>query len=74
MIANHPRFRNDPPPCAAGWSALRYGFAHLLDFNGAFARSRGRFAQGPQGDARAIRNDWARALRRAGELADGTAA
>lgn len=50
-------------------SAFLYGVAHALDFSGAFARNRGRFGQGFQGDAAALRSDWMHALERARNLA-----
>ncbi|HEX8695597.1 MAG TPA: hypothetical protein VF746_24500 [Longimicrobium sp.] len=59
-----------PRPEAARLSALLYGFAHVLDFGGAFARDRGRFSGGFAADARAIRGDWERALGGAAGLAD----
>ena len=42
-------------------SALLYGMAHAFDLGGTLARSRGRFAGGPQADAEALRQDWLRA-------------
>lgn len=59
-----------PPAQATRLSALLYGFAHVLDFGGAFARDRGRFSGGFAADARAIRGDWERVLGDAAGLAD----
>lgn len=42
--------------------AFLYGAAHALDVGGALARNRGRFGCGIEGDARALRGDWERAL------------
>jgi hypothetical protein len=53
------------------FSALLYGMAHAFDLGGTLARSRGRFASGPQADAEALRQDWLRAANAVGR--DGRA-
>jgi hypothetical protein len=70
MMPTHRRSVRRLPAEAPRLCALLYGFAHALDFGGAFARDRGRFSGGFAADAGAIRGDWERALGDAAGLVD----
>jgi hypothetical protein len=73
-MRNRPGAHGGPLSAAAGFSALIYGFAHLLDFRGTLARSRGRFSEGLEGDAKAVRGDWRAAITRTVKITDEQAA